>query len=271
MLTIEEIESAIADKAPNSWTPGKTEIWQRLSVEGAANGLFGLRVSSGTGQLQAAQDGLENFGAPPLPSGIDWRTENGGRLSAMRDQGLDCGACVAFATIATVEGTHWNATGYHVELSEAELFHCNGGDCDNGWGLAEGMVAAQKGMATLASAPWTAGPGCLGRNAVVRVTRYVEKKSVEARKRALLNGPVVGGMKVYEDFSAYTGGVYSQVAGGFRGNHAICVVGYDDSQGCWIARNSWGDGWGDGGYFQIAYGQCDIDVLPFYSCETEAL
>lgn len=271
MLTIEEIENAIADKAPNSWIPGETDIWQRLSVEGTADGLFGLRVSSVTGQLQAAEDALESFGAPPLPLGIDWRTQDGGRLAPMRDQGLDCGSCVAFATIAAVEATHWITTSNQVELSEAELFHCNGGDCDLGWGLAAGMAAALKGMAMLSDAPWTAQPACLGKNGVIRVTRYAEKKSAEARKRALLNGPVVGGMKVYEDFSAYTGGVYRRVVGGLRGNHAICVIGYDDTEGCWIARNSWGAGWGDGGYFRIAYGECDIDVLPFYSCETEAL
>lgn len=271
MLTIEEIENAIAGKAPGSWTPGKTNIWQLLSADGAADGLFGLRISSGVGQLQAAANPLDNFGMPPIPPSIDWRTQEGGRLPAMRDQGLDCGACVAFATTVAVEATHWISAGNYLALSEAELFHCNGGDCDLGWGLAAGMAAALKGMVPSAEAPWSPQPGCLGKNAIVRVTRYVERSSPEARKRAILNGPVVGGMKVYEDFSAYTNGIYRQVAGSFRGNHAVCVIGYDDTEGCWIARNSWGAGWGDGGYFKIAYGECHIDTLPFYSCETEAL
>lgn len=271
MLTIEEIETAIAVNAPGSWTPGKTRIWQKLSVEGAANGLFGLRISSGARQLKAAADSLENFGMPALPPSIDWRTHDGGRLSAMRDQGLDCGACVAFATTAAVEASHWISTGNHLELSEAELFHCNGGDCHAGWGLAAGVAAAVKGMVPNAMAPWISQPTCLGKDATVRVIRYAESSSPEARKSAIVKGPVVGGMRVYEDFSAYTGGIYRHVAGRFCDNHAVCVIGYDDADACWIARNSWGNGWGEGGYFKIAYGECEIDTYPFYSCETEAL
>jgi hypothetical protein len=38
------------------------------------------------------------------------------------------------------------------------------------------------------------------------------------------------------------------------------VVGYDDDHGCWICKNSWGTGWGEGGFFRIAYGQCGIDA-----------
>ena len=50
-------------------------------------------------------------------------------------------------------------------------------------------------------------------------------------------------------------------------NHAITLIGWDDnysrenfnsasnvtSNGAWIARNSWGDDWGEAGYFYISY------------------
>jgi hypothetical protein len=52
------------------------------------------------------------------------------------------------------------------------------------------------------------------------------------------------------------------------GNHAICVIGYDDTQNCWICKNSWGTGWGDSGFFKIAYGQCGIgSEFPFYAVQ----
>ena len=38
------------------------------------------------------------------------------------------------------------------------------------------------------------------------------------------------------------------------GNHAVVLVGYDDGGGYFIFQNSWGDGWGDGGYGAIRYG-----------------
>ena len=37
------------------------------------------------------------------------------------------------------------------------------------------------------------------------------------------------------------------------GGHAVCCVGYDDEQKCFIVRNSWGKEWGDEGYFYMPY------------------
>lgn len=52
-------------------------------------------------------------------------------------------------------------------------------------------------------------------------------------------------------------------------NHAILLLGWDDNQewetetgetgqGVWIAKNSWGTEWGEGGFFTIAYGSAGI-------------
>jgi len=186
----------------------------------------------------------------------------------MRDQCTSCGACVSFATIATIEARHRIATGTHLELSEAELFHCNGGSCEDGWGLASGMVAAHSGVSLLAAAPWIDAPKCSGAPSAIKVTSYFALTDDYDRKKALQMGPLVGGMSVYEDFSTYVSGVYRHVAGVLLGQHAICIVGYDDDKGAWICRNSWGAGWGQHGYFHIAYGECDLNSEPFYSCET---
>jgi hypothetical protein len=45
----------------------------------------------------------------------------------------------------------------------------------------------------------------------------------------------------------------------YRGLHATLIVGYDDTQNCWISKNSWGRSWGDNGFFRIAYGEVKID------------
>ncbi|MBN1285424.1 MAG: DUF11 domain-containing protein [Anaerolineae bacterium] len=44
--------------------------------------------------------------------------------------------------------------------------------------------------------------------------------------------------------------------------HAVIIVGYDDEGGYWIVRNSWGEGWGDDGYFRVGYGECGIETEP---------
>jgi C1A family cysteine protease len=37
------------------------------------------------------------------------------------------------------------------------------------------------------------------------------------------------------------------------GGHAVLLVGYNKSTNMFIARNSWGKRWGDGGYFYMPF------------------
>ena len=39
-----------------------------------------------------------------------------------------------------------------------------------------------------------------------------------------------------------------------EGGHAIVIVGWDDNKRAWRIKNSWGTGWGEGGYAWIKYG-----------------
>ncbi|MDQ0960889.1 hypothetical protein QFZ66_004767 [Streptomyces sp. B4I13] len=73
-------------------------------------------------------------------------------------------------------------------------------------------------------------------------------------------GPLIACFAVFDDFFNYRGGVYRHVSGERVGGHCISVIGYDDGRGAWLCKNSWGTGWGEGGYFWIAYGQCGIDA-----------
>jgi C1A family cysteine protease len=83
---------------------------------------------------------------------------------------------------------------------------------------------------------------------------------VTSMKTSLANNhPFVVGIQIYESFEteevAKTGIVplpnpdMEECLGG----HAVICCGYDDSRKVWIMRNSWGTGWGDGGYFYLPY------------------
>lgn len=66
---------------------------------------------------------------------------------------------------------------------------------------------------------------------------------------------VVIGIRVYSDFDALSSSnqVYDVVSGTSRGNHAICLIGYDDEKSAFKFINSWGTAWGIGGYGWISY------------------
>lgn len=69
--------------------------------------------------------------------------------------------------------------------------------------------------------------------------------------------PFVFGFTVLTSFSgdvAKTGNmVMPQPGDKVRGGHAVTAVGYDDFKQCFIVRNSWGESWGDKGYFYMPY------------------
>ena len=89
--------------------------------------------------------------------------------------------------------------------------------------------------------------------------------------------------KVYDDFMMYKSGVYhhtgalkSQLASGSFDpfeltNHAVLLVGYgtDVATGekYWTIKNSWGTGWGEGGYFRIRRGvdECAVESIAVES------
>jgi hypothetical protein len=78
--------------------------------------------------------------------------------------------------------------------------------------------------------------------------------------RNVLNSglPFVVGIQVYQSFEtnavAATGiAQLPKPKDRPLGGHAVLVVGYNHPKQQWIVRNSWGDGWGDKGYFYLPY------------------
>ena len=84
-------------------------------------------------------------------------------------------------------------------------------------------------------------------------------QSLEQLKQCLIEGfPIVFGFNVYSSFEtqevAETGIMPMPKEGEeLLGGHAVCAVGFDDNKRVFIVRNSWGDSWGDKGYFYMPY------------------
>ena len=67
-------------------------------------------------------------------------------------------------------------------------------------------------------------------------------------------------MDLYSDFREFFNvpankkAVYKPKPGAvFKEAHAVVLVGYDNDKGYWIAKNSWGQQWADGGLFRVSW------------------
>lgn len=251
------------------WTPGKTSYSHAYgTVEALSPNRFGLNIRPEDNRravtaTRSLETNMFKVVAPPPPK-LDWRKKgNKNYVTKIRDQ-QNCGACVAFATCAVLESRAIIAAEKHLDfdLSEAHLFYCGTKNaCEIGWDYVPALEACQKtGVGLEKDFPYTPGnQACVKIDPVIKVRSYATASSSTARKQALQKGPVIGGMKVFEDFFTYKKGVYSHVSGQFAGWHAVAIIGYDDTEACWIVKNSWGTGWGEKGFFRIAYGECAID------------
>ena len=84
--------------------------------------------------------------------------------------------------------------------------------------------------------------------------------TVDAIKAAIYTyGAVTAYVYADADFQAYTGGVFNATTTYSSTNHQIQLVGWDDTRdgGAWLLKNSWGTGWGIGGYMWITYDNHD--------------
>merc|ERR1719167_1808911 len=86
------------------------------------------------------------------------------------------------------------------------------------------------------------------------------------------NGPVQAMMRVYRDFFMYTSGVYHHTGSPSErsASHSVRIIGWgvDSSLGgtptkYWLVANSWGDRWGERGFFRIKRGTNESEIESF--------
>jgi len=208
-----------------------------------------------------------------LPVKFDWRERTG--CPPIRDQ-LSCGACWAFGTTALLEANILIKDSLTVNLSEQWLISCNtdGWDCIGGWWAHKYHV--QPGAVLESDFPYAGSPLPCGESYFhpyrIKSWGFVSSEynvaPTDMIKESVMNyGPVACGIYAGMAFQAYTDGVFNiSESGKVTVNHAVTIVGWDDTLGggAWIIRNSWGTGWGAGGYMYITYGTSRVGYSANY-------
>ncbi|MGQ9806892.1 MAG: C1 family peptidase [Armatimonadota bacterium] len=283
--TLDGINAAIAARGAN-WIAGPTEPMLRPSSELCGLDPAAERTSPDSGGEVPAGVGIASD--DPLPSFWDWRNKDGHDWTTRIQNQGGCGACYIFAACAAAEAAIKIAAGpngWQLSPDFAEQFimsclvgskACAGGGVWPIYDLLINQVAPPD-----ACFPYTANDDqpCSDRcpdweSRITKISGWqrvgnTDFPSIEQTKRAIMDyGPVSTGFDVYTDFKSYSGGVYTYAWGSLEGGHAVIIVGWDDSQQCWIAKNSWGTNWGetrnfqpwttnpsDGGWFRIKYNE----------------
>ncbi|MGK7875253.1 MAG: C1 family peptidase [Xenococcaceae cyanobacterium] len=261
------------------------EIGYNSALERTVEELAGTKLPENLAELASKQNALarqvmsglsESKGQRRSPcsadaAAFDWRSV--GIVTPVRDQGR-CGSCWAFTAIAAFESSalyHNNLTsslvGPLANGSEQHILSCSGaGTCQGGWYGPVFQFMAENGTLLERLFPYK------GVDAPCKFTRtsplqaiawgYVRNDggipSVPQMKQALCeHGSLAVTVHSTDAFRAYKRGVFDEGASGST-NHAVTLIGWDDSKGAWLIKNSWGTDWGENGYMWIAYGSNNI-------------
>ncbi|MFQ5868750.1 MAG: C1 family peptidase [Candidatus Zixiibacteriota bacterium] len=234
----------------------------------------------------------ERFETLVLPIRWDWREQ--GKVTSVKDQDT-CGSCYAFASVANIESKMLMDGAGTFDFSENNAKECNwyGTSCDGGnytkmasWFSKEGTVLESCDP----YAPWdtTCKATCTYKKTLLD-WRIISGNSVPSisvlQSYIYAYGPVYTSFYAgdandpswWSEFSNYDGSYTLYYTGSWAPNHAVLIVGWDDTlshaggYGAWIVKNSWGTSWGgtcgygsEAGYFTIAYGSASIGKYSSY-------
>ncbi|KAK2660633.1 hypothetical protein Ddye_007166 [Dipteronia dyeriana] len=245
---------------------------------------FGRRYLGSGRQIQLSKDLSKGPILPTddLPLTMNWTAK--GAVTPVKNQGT-CDGCWAFSTIAVLEGAHFLANGQLFNLSEQQLIDCstecnkNGKVCNHG---CEGgnRVLAFKYMENSGGVVQAKNYRFIGNNSglcnvtensqiVASLCRFhlIEDDHDQYAANLVKHGPIAVSIPIkFLPAQTYTGGVFCPQVNCMSNEitrHAVVLVGYNNGTSTdsdqkkvfsWIVKNSWGNDWGEGGFFRVCRG-----------------
>lgn len=216
--------------------------------------------------LEMAEPSAFSHAKVSLPKSIDWRQK--GAVTAVKDQGDDCGSCWSFSTTGALEGQYFRKTGKLISLSEQNLIDCTN---PHGYSKCSGRsrhdafewIKDHGGIETEKSYPYKGvGGSCKyeRKYAAATLRKYVDIRKGDEKKlqEAIATiGPISIAVDAsHRSFQFYSSGIYYEPkCKPDKMDHAVLVVGYGTDRhdrDFYIVKNSWGKHWGESGYMRMS-------------------
>ncbi|XP_063226798.1 uncharacterized peptidase C1-like protein F26E4.3 [Bacillus rossius redtenbacheri] len=277
-----------------------TAFWGRRLDEGISLRLGTLFPHNSVRMMNPVR---RMFDASRLPRSFDARSQWRGQLQGVSDQGwCGASWALSMADVVSDRFAIMSEGKELVRLSAQQLLSCSRGQrgCEGGYLDRAWMFLWKYGLVNEECYPYGARGSNLGncrlpkkvdlhsscRHAGPRGPHVPERRTpyhtgpayrISGEKdimhEIMVSGPVQATMKVYQDFFSYRAGVYqnSHVDDGQRtGYHSVRILGWGEETldsgelvKYWLAANSWGPLWGEGGYFRIRRGNNECEVEDF--------
>ena len=236
----------------------------------ASNAAF--KANAKNVELGSSQQTSNDYSS--LPRSINWKSKKA--VSSVKDQ-KNCGACWAFAAVASIEGAYAQKTGKILDFSPQLLVDCDYSSvgCSGGLMTNAFEYVMNNGVCLESDYPYKANEGsCKRVDFVTSIMGYYEVPvgSTYELLKATTKNPVavaIGADSLF--FQLYSSGILTEDLCSITLNHGVLLVGYelDSTTPYLIVKNSWGTDWGEEGYVRLAVsdsyaGVCGINLMASY-------
>lgn len=236
---------------------------------------------------------LEDIDASTLPKNWDWRNVGGISFVPKPRQQGDCGSCYVFSTISALESRLRIKTNNKDQTTFSRQFPLSCGiyteGCDGGYPILLGKFFNEFELIPEDCMEYTQETGNC--NDLCDYSKYKTKYFVSQYgylgghygatteemmvKELRARGPILGNLAVPWTFTYYKGGIFAHDhaltanSGKLKTtsimdhnipwqkvDHSTLIIGYGEENGIkfWICMNTWGQDWGEDGYYRIIRG-----------------